>query len=164
MTRKLDIFSLGILFHQYFCGETPEFDRDNYDYLFEAVLDDAEIILNGRIPPDFQMILRKMLSKNPEERPEANEILQMMQYGVNGIGRVEVPRRPVYAPSVSAGSSVRAVTMPGSALKSTMRRSASVSAPEPAYEPEPIFAPITEPAPMPKKEAGSFFKKADDLL
>lgn len=153
LTKKLDIFSLGILFHQYFCGETPGFDRDNYDYLFEAVLDDGEIRLNDGIPEDFKKILRSMLSKNPEERPEAGEILQMLQSGVNGVGRVEAPQ-PIYTPIVNSG------TTSGSMLKNTMRRPAGADTP--VADPEPILRPI--PAPLPKKETKGFFKRANDLL
>ncbi|HAL88711.1 MAG TPA: serine/threonine protein kinase, partial [Clostridiales bacterium] len=38
VTTKADIFALGILFHQYWCGELPGCPKE-YDYLFEAVLD-----------------------------------------------------------------------------------------------------------------------------
>lgn len=74
LTHKLDIFALGILFHQYLTGGMPVFDRSNYDYLFEAVLDGGNIMLNSRLDKKSEEIISSMLSKNPADRPEAWEI------------------------------------------------------------------------------------------
>lgn len=39
LTCKIDVFSLGIIFHQILAGVLPWFDSEQYDYVFEAVLD-----------------------------------------------------------------------------------------------------------------------------
>ena len=77
LNQKIDIFALGILFHQYWTGKTPAFSSD-YHYLFEAVLDDSDVTISERIPTEIRDLISKMLSKNPEERPSAAELLKSM--------------------------------------------------------------------------------------
>ena len=74
LTEKLDIFSLGILIHQYWTGELPVFDKEKYTYIHEAVLDGSPVVLSSKLPPEVREPIRKMLSRNPEQRPSAAEI------------------------------------------------------------------------------------------
>ena len=74
LTEKIDIFALGILFHQYWTGELPTFGSD-YRYAFEAVLDGSNIYVSDDIPLAFRSQICRMLSKDPASRPSANEIL-----------------------------------------------------------------------------------------
>lgn len=80
LTHKVDIFALGILFHQYLTGRLPGFDKE-YDYVFEAVLDGGKISIDSRLEPKLQEIIRKMLSKDPNARPEASSIFDMLTEG-----------------------------------------------------------------------------------
>ena len=41
--RAIDVFALGLVFHQIFTGRLPAFDARAYDYPFEAVLDGATL-------------------------------------------------------------------------------------------------------------------------
>ena len=66
---KIDVFALGILFHQYFCGDLPQFDKSKYAYAFEAILDGGGVTVNPSIPKFVADVIRKMLAKNPEDRP-----------------------------------------------------------------------------------------------
>ena len=75
--QRSDIFSAGLIFHQYLCGELPIIS-DEYDYIYEAVLDDADIILNDSIPPRMQNIISMMLKKNPSERLCSESLWQLM--------------------------------------------------------------------------------------
>lgn len=75
LTCKVDIFALGILFHQYWCGRLPQL-RSEYEYVFEAVLDDGTVELNESLPYKISLIISKMLNKNPNERPSAGELLR----------------------------------------------------------------------------------------
>lgn len=74
LTRKVDIFALGVLFHQYLSGEIPGFDREKYDYAFEAVLDGCELNINSTIPAGFRELLKRMLDRDPDKRPDVEEI------------------------------------------------------------------------------------------
>ena len=74
LTCKVDIFALGILFHQYWCGTLPQID-DDYGAVFEAVLDDGCVTLDERLPHKVSSIISKMLNKDPNERPSAKELL-----------------------------------------------------------------------------------------
>lgn len=99
LSRKIDIFALGVLFHQYFSGQLPGFDKRVYDYAFEAVLDGCELIMHPIIPENFKELLKRMLACDPEERPDIEEIYNIL------IGAVtekpedsEVKTPPVPAP------------------------------------------------------------------
>lgn len=77
ITTKADIFALGILFHQYWCGERPGCP-DDYDYLFEAVLDGAPISVSEEIPETLRKQIQAMLQKEPSGRPGAAQVLQAL--------------------------------------------------------------------------------------
>ena len=83
ITTKLDIFALGILFHQYWTGEMPSMLPD-YDYVFESVLDDSPAFLDGSIPPVLRYIIEKMLEKDPASRPSAVDILRALDTTIPG--------------------------------------------------------------------------------
>lgn len=76
LSEKIDIFALGILFHQYWTGELPKLGAD-YRYVFEAVLDGSEVQLSNDIPLYLRTIISRMLSVDPLSRPSAHEILEM---------------------------------------------------------------------------------------
>lgn len=75
---KIDIFALGILFHQYWTGVAPVIGGD-YQYAFEAVLDGSEIQLSNSIPTDIRAQISRMLAKNPESRPSAKELVDFFR-------------------------------------------------------------------------------------
>ncbi len=77
ITTKIDIFALGILFHQYWSGRLPTILSD-YDYVFESVLDDSPVFLDDSIPKLMRKLIGKMLNKNPELRPSAAQILKVL--------------------------------------------------------------------------------------
>ena len=69
---KADVFSLGLLFHQYYTGELPEFE-DGCTYAFEAVLSGAELSVSDRLPPYMKQLITDMLRADPEERLSSSE-------------------------------------------------------------------------------------------
>lgn len=73
---KVDVFALGLLFHQYFTGELPYFDLTSYDYAFEAVLDDCILVSDESIPHEYAVIINDMLKANPNERPNLSEVFE----------------------------------------------------------------------------------------
>lgn len=76
LNEKLDIFALGVLFHQYWTGELPKIGAD-YRYAFEAVLDGSDVQLNNSIPLELRKTISRMLSAEPASRPSAREILEL---------------------------------------------------------------------------------------
>lgn len=78
LSTKIDIFALGILFCQYLTGNMPEFSREDYTYLYAAILDDTEISISGDIPEYLKELLMKMMSKNPDDRPDINNVFDSL--------------------------------------------------------------------------------------
>lgn len=77
LTCKLDVFSLGLLFHQYLTGELPGFDTDEYDYAFEAVLDEKELVVSSKLPEKLQMMIKGMLEADPEKRYSMKQVYEL---------------------------------------------------------------------------------------
>lgn len=94
LTEKLDVFALGILIHQYWTGELPKFDKEKYGYVHEAVLDGSPITLSSELPLELSDLIRKMLSKEPEDRPSATDIHELL---VSNVWRKPEPiPKPIY--------------------------------------------------------------------
>ena len=74
LTCKMDIFSLGVLFHQYFSGSLPLFDEAESSYAGEAVAKGLPLTLSPDLPEDVAALLEQMLSPNPLQRPNAMEV------------------------------------------------------------------------------------------
>lgn len=78
LSNKLDVFSMGILLHEMLSGEPPRFDGKRYHYLYEAVLDGGAYSLSSRIAPDISSVLRRMLSPEPDSRPDLDEAFDVL--------------------------------------------------------------------------------------
>lgn len=74
LTCKLDVFALGILFHQYFTGTIPQYDIEQYDSVGKAVVSDGKIEVSRDMPEDIHRLICRMLKAYPEERPTAQEV------------------------------------------------------------------------------------------
>ncbi len=66
--RAIDVFALGIVFHQIFTGRTPGFDTAQYDYPFEAALDGMELSVAEEMPSEWRRLICQMLKADPEVR------------------------------------------------------------------------------------------------
>lgn len=64
---KMDVFSAGLLMHEYLTGEFPHFDP-GYSFAHEAVLDGKRLELDPVLPYDLRELLQRMLLCDPEER------------------------------------------------------------------------------------------------
>lgn len=73
VTRKADIFSLGIIFHELISGRRPSVPA-GYDYIYEASLDGAGIMPDGRLPGGIRDLVRDMTGREPDRRPAAAEV------------------------------------------------------------------------------------------
>ena len=74
LSCKIDVFSLGVLFHQYMTGKQPIYDTSNYDYVTEAILEESPVAIDSSIPHEFAVIISKMLIKNPQDRISLQEV------------------------------------------------------------------------------------------
>lgn len=77
LTDRIDIFALGILFHQYWSGNLPKINGAQ-KYVSEAVLNGTEVILSKNIPTDIREMIQQMLSKDASKRPSARELLKKL--------------------------------------------------------------------------------------
>lgn len=76
LSSKIDVFALGLIFHQILTGELPDFDHEKYHYVFEALLDKGEVRLHDSIGSNNRSILGKMLDPDPENRISLAEFLE----------------------------------------------------------------------------------------
>lgn len=78
LTTKVDVFALGLLFHQYYTGELPRFSSD-YSYAHQAVLDGRTLFLDTRLPGDLKNMIASMLERDPARRPTTQEVFETLQ-------------------------------------------------------------------------------------
>lgn len=74
LTCKLDVFALGILFHQYLTGKLPGYDEEKYSCAGEAVAAGEKLNISWDIPTDLRRVICQMLAANPCERPTAQQV------------------------------------------------------------------------------------------
>ena len=78
LTCKIDVFALGLLFHQYLTGKLPEFDTAEYAYAFDAVLDGQKLVLDSGLSTDLQIMLQGMLECDPQKRISMEQVFRML--------------------------------------------------------------------------------------
>ena len=77
--EKADIFGLGLVFHEYYCGFLPYFDQNEYEYPYEAALDGGLLKPDmNKLPDDLRALITSMLDADPKERPSAEEIIKTL--------------------------------------------------------------------------------------
>ena len=87
LTCKMDVFALGVLFHQYFTGRLPDFDRERFCYPGEAVANGETLRLWEGLPQWLSQLVGSMLSFDPRNRPAAAEVFEALYDGPDGPGR-----------------------------------------------------------------------------
>lgn len=98
LTTKVDVFSLGLLFHLYWTGQMPDFDEDEYGFAFGALLDGGSLRVSGDIPPRLAALIRMMLLKEPADRPDMSYVLQELKRITGDVDAV----KPAPAPAPGA--------------------------------------------------------------
>ena len=79
LTCKMDVFALGVLFHQYFTGSLPGFDREQSTYSGEAAAKGDVLVVAEDLPEDIYRLLTQMLSNDPAKRPTAMEAFYILR-------------------------------------------------------------------------------------
>ena len=75
LSCKMDVFSMGLLMHEYLTGQLPRFDAE-YSTANEAVLNGKTLQLDPSLPPKVRQILEKMLLCDPEDRCTMAEVFR----------------------------------------------------------------------------------------
>lgn len=71
LTCKMDVFALGVLFHQYFSGTLPAFDPELGGCAGEVVAKGGTLTLADNLSAGVRKILTCMLDADPHKRPSA---------------------------------------------------------------------------------------------
>lgn len=109
LTCKMDVFALGVLFHQYFTGELPGFNREESSYSGEAVAKGEVLEVSQELPEDIRELLCQMLSADPDQRPTAMEAFRILR----GLPKVEAAAAKPAEPPVVKPASAPAFFRPG---------------------------------------------------
>lgn len=75
LTCASDVFASGIIFHQFWCGDMPEYPgKKDGKFVFEAVASGQKCTLHKSLPDWLQNLIQAMLRPLPEDRPTMEEV------------------------------------------------------------------------------------------
>ena len=78
LDEKIDIFALGLLFHQFFTGKYPVLTGE-CEVAAEALLCEEKIQLESWMPFWLEELIQRMLQLEPKKRPSTAEVLRCLQ-------------------------------------------------------------------------------------
>lgn len=90
LTVKSDIFALGIIFSEFFCGMRPQVKKEGIKYIHEAVIDGG-ITLNDSIPEILKSLIFDMLNSDYQKRPSLKEVGDRLKMSMIEGGRILKP-------------------------------------------------------------------------
>lgn len=77
--KPLDVFALGIYFHQVFQGSVPNFvSGEKYDYVFEGLLSGDKLRIGDDVPQDMVDIISGMLETDPVKRYSMDTVVRLL--------------------------------------------------------------------------------------
>ena len=79
LTCKMDVFALGVLFHQYLTGKLPGYNTEESAYSGIAVAKGEVLKVSAELPKDLRELLAQMLSGDPEKRPTAMSVCNTLR-------------------------------------------------------------------------------------
>lgn len=78
LTCKSDIFTLGIIFSEYFSGGKPVFE-DKDACTWKCIKEGNKFSFKKPIHPDIDALIKKMLALNPSDRPSIGDVLEKLK-------------------------------------------------------------------------------------
>lgn len=78
LTCKMDIFAMGVLFHQYLTGKFPGFDAEEFSSVGEAVSFGETAVVSDDLSEDMHNLICSMLESDPNMRPTAQEVFHVL--------------------------------------------------------------------------------------
>lgn len=104
LTCKSDIFSLGVIFSEYFTGSKPVLPI-GYDATWRAVSDGKKLAFNGSLDTRIERLIKDMLSVDPSKRPNIKTVKERLKAIKEGC---PVPPPPtIVTPSHERSSSLK---------------------------------------------------------
>lgn len=75
LTCASDVFASGIIFHQFWCGDMPDYSGKNEGkFVYEAVASGQKCTLHKGLPDWLQNLIQAMLRPLPQDRPTMEEV------------------------------------------------------------------------------------------
>lgn len=94
VTTKADVWALGLLIHQYWCGRMPMYSEE-FHYAGEAIINGGELIIEKSIPLDIRRLIERMLAKEPDNRPTVKEAWESLRERTDKAGPNVHEERPI---------------------------------------------------------------------
>lgn len=79
VTPKADIFSLGIIFHEILTATLPKSSDSRFNYIGVALGNGVKIELDKSLPIEYFELIGKMLSLEPNQRPDAMSVFNILK-------------------------------------------------------------------------------------
>lgn len=98
LSCKLDVFAMGILFHQYLAGKLPGYDNTRFCCAGDAVAAGEKPEVSEDMPEDLHNLICRMLEADPAKRPDSQEVYQVLSQPFKKIDP------PIPEPSDTAGN------------------------------------------------------------
>jgi predicted Ser/Thr protein kinase len=140
---RSDLFSCGVILYQFLTGEKP-FTGNSTTIMFKVLHEEplAPSLLNVALPPAFDLVVKKAMAKNPDDRYQSAQAfaqaikatLDAAPVAANGAAAADADRTELSTPPVGAAAPApRPAANPASPLAQSSRQPApSVVAPPPA--------------------------------
>ena len=77
LTSKIDVFAVGIMFHEFLSNRLPEFNNE-YDSVCEAVANGSGVSIATSIPESLRELIADMLSFKAEDRPDFEDVFRRL--------------------------------------------------------------------------------------
>jgi eukaryotic-like serine/threonine-protein kinase len=139
LTCASDVFSLGIIFHEYWIGRRPSYDSRKYSDAATSVRAGVQLRLNPSMPRILAEVVEAMTLNRATERPSLANVIGLLESSRDWFQddfrrRIEVPVELRFGPGSSAP-----VRDPPKGKETEARPSAAEAAPAPKIHLGPGF-------------------------